>query len=358
MKKMVKKFIVRPDSSIQETIRCIDKNRKGIALVVDHENRLIATITDGDIRRSILASVTFDTPVSRLIEEKENSKYPNPICVTKKSTDSEMLGLMKNESIRQLPVLDEEGRVVDLVVLSDLVPEEQLAVRAVIMAGGKGTRLRPLTEKLPKPMLPVGDRPLMERTIEQLRQSGIRNVNITTHFQPEKIIDHFGNGEAFGVNINYLPEDEPLGTAGALDMIEDTDEPILVINGDVLTRVDYRAMLNYHREHSADMTIGVRKYDLQVPYGVIHSDGPNVLELREKPVMELFVNAGIYLLEPGIKKFLPDSGPFDMTELIQLMIDDGCSVVNFPIVEYWLDVGRPADYEQAQQDVENGELKQ
>ncbi len=351
------KFTIDLNATIRDAISCIDKNAKGIALVIDGDHRLLSTITDGDIRRAILAGVTFDTPVSRLMMEKEKSKYPKPICVTKKSTDSEMLSLMKDESVRQLPVLDEEGRVVDLVVLSDLVPEEKLAVRAVIMAGGKGTRLRPLTEKLPKPMLPVGDRPLMERTIEQLRRSGIRNVNITTHFQPEKIVDHFGDGKAFGVTINYLPEDEPLGTAGALDMMEDTDEPVLVINGDVLTRVDYRAMLNYHREHSADMTIGVRKYDLQVPYGVIDSDGPNVRKLREKPVIELFVNAGIYLLEPGLNRYLPDSGPFDMTELIQRMIDDGSNVVNFPIVEYWLDIGHPADYEQAQQDVENGELK-
>lgn len=348
--------LVSKGNSIGEVMACIDRCAKGIALVVDKNGKLMGTITDGDVRRAVLSGMDLAVNVSELIHRKRNSSYPHPVTVLDGTGPEEMMRLMKKHSIRQLPVLDAEGRVVNLVTIGDLLPEEELPLQAVIMAGGFGSRLLPLTEDLPKPMLPVGDRPLMEHTIQQLRQSGIKNVSITTHFKADRIVDHFRNGVEFGVAIKYIPEEEPLGTAGALDMLEETQDPVLVINGDVLTRVDYRAMLKYHREHSAEMTIGVRKFDLQVPYGVVDSEGPHVRSLREKPVMELFVNAGIYLLEPATRRFLPGSGPFDMTELIQLMIDDGCSVVNFPIVEYWLDVGRPADYEQAQQDVENGEL--
>jgi NDP-sugar pyrophosphorylase family protein len=223
------------------------------------------------------------------------------------------------------------------------------------MAGGFGKRLLPLTQNTPKPMLPIGEQPLMERMIGQLRDAGIHRVNVTTHFEPEKIRDYFGDGERFGVNLNYVSEERPLGTAGALRLIETKKEPLLIINGDILTRVDFRAMLDFHREHQADLTVGVREYDFQVPYGVIETEGARVTGVNEKPVYKFFVNAGIYLLQPALDEFIPKDERFDMTDLIEKLIAAGRTVASFPIMEYWLDIGRLADYERAQEDVKNWE---
>jgi NDP-sugar pyrophosphorylase family protein len=227
-------------------------------------------------------------------------------------------------------------------------------MRAVIMAGGYGTRLMPLTNQLPKPMLPVGDRPLLEIIVDQLREAGIRQVNVATHYKSEAISDHFKNGEDFGVDIRYVREDQPLGTAGALSLLEESDDPLLVINGDILTRVDFRALLDFHREHQAELTIGVREYEFRVPYGVIDTDGVNVKGISEKPVVRQFINAGIYLLNPAVRKMIPNGQPYDIPELIQLLIDNGRCVVCFPIREYWLDIGKSDDYNQAKMDMASG----
>jgi NDP-sugar pyrophosphorylase family protein len=215
------------------------------------------------------------------------------------------------------------------------------------MAGGKGSRLHPLTAEMPKPMLQVGDRPLLEIIIERLRDAGIRNVKVTTHHHRQKITDHFGDGRGFGVELSYVEEDQPLGTAGGLGLMEPPTETTLVMNGDILTDVDVRAMLRYHREHEADLTVGVRQYELKVPYGVVECDGPVVKGLSEKPVLGLFVNAGIYLLEPAVFRLIPIGERFDMTDLMQRVLADGRPMVSFPIREDWLDIGQLADYEQA-----------
>jgi len=263
---------------------------------------------------------------------------------------------MQEESIRHVPLLDGEDRVVDVACMSELLEQRKLPLSAVVMAGGHGIRLRPLTEDVPKPMLQVGDRPLLERIIEQLSHAGIRRINIAVRYQSEQISNHFGDGQDFGVELNYINEDRPLGTAGALGLMKSPQEPILVINGDILTQMDFRAMLVYHQECEADLTVAVRKYDLKVPYGVIESDGAFVQDLVEKPSLSFFVNAGIYLLEPSAYDYVPDGQRFDMTDLIQRLLEGQRPVASFPIVEYWLDIGQPADYAQAQEDVENKKL--
>jgi dTDP-glucose pyrophosphorylase/CBS domain-containing protein len=346
-------FLVGPDDAIRQVISCIDRNAKGIALVVDAERRLLGTITDGDIRRAILAGLNLDGPASVLLARKAASPYPTPISAPIATDPNALLGLMQARSVRQLPLLDDAGRVVKLVTLDELVPPPMPKMRALIMAGGAGMRLRPLTQDMPKPMLPVGDRPLMELTVERLRHAGIRRVNVATHYQPEKIVEHFGDGGAFGVEINYLAEDQPLGTAGALGLLDKSDEPLLVINGDILTRVDFRAMLAYHRKHAADLTVAVRQYSLEVPYGTIECDGVYVRGVVEKPVIQFLVNAGIYLLEPSALNYVPAGQRTDMTDLIQRLLDDNRRIASFPIMEYWLDIGRHADYLQAQEDLKN-----
>jgi dTDP-glucose pyrophosphorylase/CBS domain-containing protein len=351
-KKELQTLFISPAHSIRVAMRCVDQGGCGIALVVDAEWRLVGTITDGDVRRAVLAGADLESPVSMLLENKISTQYPKPVTAPSGTSRETLLELLHKSVLRQVPILNHEGKVVDLVMIDDLIPTQDLPLQAVIMAGGLGTRLRPLTEDLPKPMLPVGGKPLLELVIEQLRQVGIRRVNVTTHYKPEIITDHFGDGSAFGVELNYVNEDRPLGTGGALGLMDTPTEPTLVINGDILTQVDFRAMLAYHREHGAVMTMAVRRYDISVPYGVVECEGSRVCALKEKPRMHFLVNAGIYLLEPNVYEFIPNGEHFNMTDLIQWLLDSDHIVASFPIIEYWLDIGQLSDYEQAQNDMQ------
>jgi len=339
---------ISPDVSIREAVACIDRNAKGIALVTDEDGRLLGTITDGDVRRSMLAKMYLETPVSVLLAHKAASLRLQVVTAQVGTSPATLLQLMHDSEVRQIPLLDGAGRVAGLVTLDELVPRSNLLSQAVVMAGGLGTRLRPLTEDLPKAMLPVGGRPLMERIIEQLQQAGIRRVNVTTHYKSEKIMDHFGDGRAFGVELHYVNEDRPLGTGGALGLMPAPQEPMLIINGDILTEIDFRAMLDFHQESRAEMTVAVSRYDLQVPYGVVECEGSHVCGLTEKPQLSFFVNAGIYLIEPAVYSYIPNGERFDMTDLIDKLLSAKRPVVSFPIREHWLDIGQHSDYEQAQ----------
>ena len=348
-------LLVTANTRIREVMNCIDRNAKGIALVVDDDRHLIATVTDGDVRRAVLAGTNLDLPVQELLDQKATSQDSVPTTVKAGTPMTEVLHLMSEHTLRQIPVVDDDGRLVDLALLADLVKEYELPLmRAVIMAGGYGTRLLPLTNQIPKPMLPVGDRPLLEIIVDQLKEAGIRQVNVATHYLSETISDHFKNGEGFGVDIRYVREDQPLGTAGALSLLEESDDPLLVMNGDILTRVDFRAMLDFHREHNAELTIAVREYEFRVPYGVIETDGVNVKGISEKPTLRQFINAGIYLLNPAVRKLIPNGQPYDIPDLIQFLINTNRCVVCFPIREYWLDIGKSDDYNQAKIDVAAG----
>lgn len=354
MIKKLESFLLKPSVSMHQVMALIDKNGKGIALIVDEKRRLLGTVTDGDIRRAILARMDLEKPVSELLARKVNSPYPKPLAAPVGTDRLTLLQMMKEHGVRHIPLLDTNGCVADLVTLDDLLPDQVVSMQAVIMAGGLGKRLLPLTEDTPKPMLPVGGKPLMERIIEQLRGSGINRINILTYYKAEKIINYFGDGSRFGVKLNYINENQPLGTAGALGLIEGVEGPLLVINGDVISQVNYRAMVAYHQEHKADLTVAVSKYDLKVPYGVVESDGVFIREILEKPSFSFFVNAGIYLLEPSVYDYIPKNEHFDMTNLIECLIKARRAVVSFPIVEYWLDIGQHVDYYKAQEDAEKG----
>ena len=347
------KICIREDCTISQVVAQMDQHRLGIVLVVDHEGRLVGTVTDGDIRRAILAKRDFSQAVGGLLDMKAESPYATPITAPIGADRATYLRLLQQHSILHLPLLDGEGRVAGLVTRDDFLPRGRLPLQAVVMAGGRGRRLQPLTNEMPKPMLPVGDRPMMEIIIEQLRVAGIRRVNVTLHHQAEKITRHFGDGQEFGVELNYVAEDLPLGTAGALGVMGKPEETLLVINGDILTQVDFRAMHAYHQETKADLTVAVSRFDLQVPYGVIECEGSSVRCLTEKPVIGFFVNAGIYLIEPEVYRFIPNGTPFDMTDLIQRLLKEGRVVSSFPIRECWLDIGSHDDYVRAQEIAKN-----
>ena len=352
----VSQLFVRPADSIADVIAIIDRSGPvSLALVVDERRRLINTISDGDVRRGILTGLTLAEPASKLLEIKARTPYPEPVTAPVDSDPVTLQTILRERSVRQIPLVDPEGAVVDIVTARDF-QAARTPFRAVVMAGGRGLRLRPLTENLPKPMLPVGGRPVMEIIVEQLRNAGVRRIQVSTNYQAEKIVGHFGAGESFGVEIEYVREEEPLGTGGALGLIGKPTEPVLVINGDILTQVDFLAMYAFHREQKAEMTVGSRRYEMQVPYGVVDCDGALIRGLREKPQVSFFVNAGIYLLEPSVFDLIESNRHMNITDLVKRLIDAGRAVVSYPICEYWLDIGRHEDYERAQVDASEGRL--
>src|SRR5712691_7119058 len=347
---LIEKILTSEKASLRTAMTCIDRGAKGIALVVDEQKRLVATLTDGDLRRAVLAGFGLDLPIATLLEKLRAQNKSNPITLPMGSARETIIKEMKAQAVRQIPLVDEQGRVIELAVLDELVGEPHASVHAVVMAGGYGKRLMPLTANTPKPMLRVGEQPLIERLVQQLKQAGIARVNISTHYKEDQISAHFGNGDAFGIEVEYVSEERPLGTAGGLSLVSG-DDPLLVINGDILTALDFRTLLNFHFEHSAEMTVAVREYGFDVPYGVVETDGLHVTAVTEKTTVKFFVNAGIYLISPSAREFIPSDRHFDMPQLIDMLVKAGGKVISFPVWEYWLDIGRREDYEQAQQDV-------
>lgn len=344
---------ISPEADIATVGEKLEATGDGALAICDERGCLLGLLTDGDFRRAIL----HRTDMSQACLTIANGE---PLKASESASRDEVIALLdsgRSFPVNQLPLVDEAGMFVGLVLRRDLSAKPQLAMQAVVMAGGFGKRLRPLTEDTPKPMLPVGDQPLLERIINRLSRSGIGNVNVTTHHSPEKIVDHFGDGTDFGVKLSYVNEEQPLGTAGALGLIAKTETPLLVMNGDILTDIDFEAMLAFHREHSADLTVAVRQYDFKVPYGVMDCEGHEVRKVSEKPVHVFLVNAGIYLIEPELHADIPTDQRMDMTEFIELNIAKGRRVVSFPITEYWLDIGQREDFERANEDVRSGAVR-
>jgi dTDP-glucose pyrophosphorylase len=348
---LLKSLFVEAGNAALEVMHRINETAQGIALVVDTQERLLDTITDGDLRRAVLAGVDLQKPVTHL-----RSQQHQPFTMPVGTPRAELARLMRERRVRHVPLVDKDLRIVDMVQLGDLISDEStgLGVSAVVMAGGYGARLRPLTNEIPKPMLPLRDKPLLEHTIDSLRRYGIQQVYMATHYKPEAFSNYFGDGRAFGVQIEYIHEGEPLGTAGVLATLPKGDDPLLVINGDIVTDVSYEAMLQFHRDSGAEMTVGIRQYEFSVPYGVTEMEGISILRVKEKPTHRFFVNAGIYLLERSAAQHVPPGCSFDMPQLIESLVSLNKKVIGFPISEYWLDIGRMSDYEQARSDAEAG----
>ncbi|QNI72335.1 mobA-like NTP transferase domain protein [Synechococcus sp. NOUM97013] len=316
-------------------MRFIDQGGAQIALVVDDKQRLLGTLTDGDIRRGLLHGETLDAPAERLMNRKFR-------FVRSSEDKASVLQMMRTEALRQIPLLDEHGRVVELLLFQELLNPHQLSNAIVIMAGGKGTRLWPHTKHCPKPMLPVGDQPMLEILLEQCIASGFRIFYFSVNYLKEQIIEYFSDGSHWGVSINYLVENEPLGTAGSLRLLPDSvREPFVVLNGDVLTRLDPIQLLNFHAEHQAHATLCVREHEFTVPFGVVQTNGVELAGFVEKPTYRNQVNAGVYVIDPQLLPLLPPHQFTDMPNLLLDAHDAGYRVFVYPIHEYWLDVGRP-----------------
>jgi NDP-sugar pyrophosphorylase family protein len=314
-----------------------------IVLVVDKENRLLGTITDGDIRRALMAGSAMSSLATSVMQK-------NPIAVNQGDSRRKALQIMREKDLLHLPVLDAKGVVVGLETVRDLLFKEQRPNPVLLMAGGLGKRLYPLTREVPKPLLPVGEKPILQTILEQLAEGGFSQFFLAVHYRSEQVRAHFGDGSKWGVRIEYLEERQPLGTAGALSLLDQTmiDAPLLMMNGDLLTRLDFGQLVDFHGEHGGLATMCVREYDFQIPYGVVHGDGDQVTDIIEKPVQKFFVNAGIYILEPELLGQCRPDEAIDMPDLLRQVVNDGRKVSMFPIHEYWLDIGRMEEYERAQ----------
>lgn len=335
---------VGPNSSIRETLRRIDESSLQVALVVGGDGRLLGTVTDGDVRRGILHGISLEDCVLRVLN-------PAPTVASGDDTRPRRLMLMQSRRIRHLPLLDEAGRLVGMEVLEDLLKPPSRDNLVLLMAGGLGTRLRPLTDSCPKPMLRVGSRPMLEIILLNFIQHGFQRFCISVHYKASAITEYFGDGARWGVSIDYIHEGERLGTAGALALLPETPhEALLVMNGDVLSTVNLSQFLDFHVHERALATMCVREYEFRVPYGVIRLNGHEVLAIEEKPVQRHFVNAGIYALEPEAVQLVPRNSYFDMTTLFAILVEKGKPVAVFPVCEYWMDVGQHADLQKANGD--------
>ena len=337
---------IRPDSAIVDAIRIIDSGPGQIALVLSPENRLLGTVTDGDIRRGLLRGVRLEDPVTAVMNA-------HPRSVAEGTPREVIIGRMRGWGVEQIPLVDPAGRIVGLELLGELLLGPQEDTWIVLMAGGMGTRLRPYTEHVPKPMLPVGGKPIIQTIVESFAGQGFRRFFFAVNYRAEDIIRHFGNGENFGVQIEYLHETERKGTAGALSLLRSRPPgPFIVMNGDIMTSVDFRQLLRFHEEHAAQATMCVREYSIQVPFGVVETDQHRLKAIEEKPVHSFFVNAGIYVLSPEALERVPSDRLYDMTTLFGDLVAQGQETSVFPLREYWLDVGRHEDLEQARSDAE------
>ena len=332
---------IRRESTIAEAVKVIDEGGLGIALVVDAQGRLQGVVTDVDLRKAILGSIPFGAPVSKIMGV-------NPLIRRCNESRESLLARLNERVVRQIPILDDAGRVVGLEVLGDLLAPKSRPNRAVIMAGGLGERLRPLTSDTPKPLLKVGDSPLLKTIAEALQQSGLNKTYVMVRYLSDMIRDYLASLD-LGVEFICIEEPEPLGTCGALALLprEDFSERFVVMNGDILTKINFGHMLDYHASLGASATLAAVSQSIKLSYGVLDLEGEWVTALREKPVLNNYINAGIYVLEPALLDLIP-RGRFDMPELLTAAISSGLKVGCFPVREFWMDIGQMHDYWKAQ----------
>lgn len=339
-----KTIAVFEQSTIKETLQVMDTSALQIVLVVNDKQILLGTVTDGDIRRGLLAGATLKSSTLDVMNRQ-------PLTGNMVEGEALWLQKIKYHQIRHLPVLDKSSKIVGLFYQKKL--PRKLKTPIILMLGGLGTRLHPLTENTPKPMLPVGEQPILETIVRHIAEQGFEEFYFCINYLGHQIREYFGDGSALGIKINYIEETERMGTAGALSLLKPAPKtPFIVMNGDLLTKIDLTALLKFHIEHRNMVTACVREYSQQVPYGVMEMEGHQVNQIVEKPIYRYFVNGGIYVLDPEAIDCIPDNSYYDMPSLMENMIAKQKKIGGFPITEYWMDIGQMPDYLQAQADYE------
>lgn len=322
-----------PDASLMDALRVLDRSARQVALSIAPTGELYGLMTDGDIRRALVGGATLDNPAVAYVTT-------DFVSVTPEMGRAEALDLMQSLKIRHLPVLSEDGKLEALHLLGELVAPSILPNEALILAGGKGLRLRPLTEAIPKPLLKVAGRPILERLVHHLAGHGIRKINLAINYLGHMVEEHFGDGSEFGCEIKYLREDRPLGTAGPLRLLAPRPKhPIVVMNGDLVTQIDVLRMLTHHTKLGNLLTMGIKPYTHQVPFGCVQFRDNQVVGLVEKPVLTRLINTGIYILEPELLDLLPEQNSYQMPELINSVLERGGRVGAYQLCDEWTDVG-------------------
>lgn len=341
---MLNEILIKPDSTIIEALRAIDKGAMKIAFVVNENNKLLGSISDGDIRRALLKGKNLHDSINDIYNKK-------PFFVYDDFSRNSLIQTCIEKKIYNIPVVDKNKKIVKVITFDELVKSKKYPNKVVLMLGGLGTRLRPLTENTPKSMLKVGGKPILETIIEQFKKHEFENFVFCVNYKAEIIKDYFKDGKDFGINIEYVYEDKRMGTAGALSLLkEKPKEPFFVMNGDLLTTVNFAYMLEYHLENRAVATMGVREYEYQVPFGVVNTIGNEIFSIEEKPTQKFFVSAGIYVLNPETIDYIPKNEYFDMPSLFEKLIQEKKNTITFPIKEYWCDIGRIEEFKKANED--------
>jgi dTDP-glucose pyrophosphorylase len=336
----LRRAYLKPGSTLQDAIASLNESALQIVLVVGEGDTLVGTVTDGDIRRGLLAGLTLASPLDSVVQR-------HPLIAPPQMPRERVLQLMQINKVQQLPIVDGHGRVVGLHQWDEMIAPAAHDNAIVIMAGGRGVRLHPHTENCPKPLLPVGGKPILEHILQRASAEGFRKFVIAVHYLGHMIEDYFRNGARWSVEIEYIREEVPLGTAGALAHLPQVPQaPIVVTNGDILTDVRYAELIDYHTRHAAAATMAVRLHEWQHPFGVVRTRGVDIVEFEEKPVARSHVNAGIYVLDPSALQLL-DGKPCDMPALFERLKNRGLRTIAYPMHEPWLDVGVPDQYREA-----------
>lgn len=336
--------VVPATASIRDAIQAIDRGVLQVAFVVDEHNRLLGLVTDGDIRRGILRGIGLEESV-RLVMNA------SPVTVPTGTARDEIMALMRRKRIRHIPIVNENREIADVALAEELVGQPTYDNWVVLMAGGEGRRLRPLTEDVPKPLLRIGSKPLLEIILNSFISQGFHRFFISINYKAEMIEKYFGDGSAWGVDVEYLREKAKLGTAGSLSLLPgQPDDSIIVMNGDLLTNMSFGRLLEFHEETRAAATVCIREHHVSIPYGVVETDKNRLTALVEKPIRRFFVNAGIYVLNPDVLQLVKPDTYTDMTDLVQRLLKRNDTISTYPIHEYWSDIGRPEDFQRAQEE--------
>lgn len=338
--KNIKKITINEDATIKKALKVISKGNIKIAVVVDKKGKLLGTLTDGDIRRGFLRGLDINSPIKSIVFKK-------PLVVKKNDIKENIFEIALKKKIYQIPIVDKKFKLIGIHLLDELVESKKKNNLVVIMAGGRGMRLRPLTKNIPKPMLKIGNKPILQTILEKFIESGYNNFVICVNYKSKVIVDYFGNGKKFGAQIEYIHEKIRMGTVGALSLYKKKiKEPFFVINGDILIDFDFKKMMQFHQENNSKATMSIKQYNITLPYGEVKLKNTNITSIIEKPKHKFFVNTGIYVLDPKCISLIPKKF-YDMTSLFKKMISKKNKVVSFPLGENWIDIGRYGDYKKA-----------
>lgn len=341
-----KEHLIPSGTSIREALKVLDKLAKdAISFVVDENDKLIGSLTDGDVRRGLIQGAELEQVVDDIIQF-------NPRFIRKGDQDIEKVIEYREKNFKVIPILDKDNRIVNVINFGEL--KSYLPVDVVVMAGGKGTRLRPMTENTPKPLLKVGEKPILEHNIHRLSLFGMDDFWISVNYLGEQIEEYFGNGNHKNLNIEYVWEKEPLGTIGSVSRIDNfIHDYVLVTNSDILTKLDYEDLFLHFKKENADLAVVTIPYKVDIPYAVLETANGHVVSFNEKPTYTYYSNGGIYLMKKEVVNRIPKHTFYDATDLMENLIEEGKKVLSYPLYEYWLDIGRPDDFEKANRDLKN-----